>query len=330
MFHIPSRATRAAGRLLAALALACGVAAAHAAGAYPAKTVRLIVPNSPGSTADLVARVVAEGMGHDLGQPFYVENIAGAAGIPGTRQLVGAAADGYTLAVVSSNHAINPGLYPNLPYDSLKDISPVALIGTTPLVLVVGAGSPYKTAQALIAAARAQPGQLTYGSSGKGSVLHLAGELLKSRAGIDMLHVPYKGVNTLLTDVLGGQISAAFLASPSALPQIKAGKLRALAVSTPARLESLPGVPTLAEAGVKDYAYDAWIALVGPAGLPVEVSARLQQSMAKALATPKARELFAAQGFVVRGAGADETARTIRDEVGRSRALIKSASIAVD
>lgn len=338
MYPITSRALRAAGRLLAvaattltAVALpAIGACAAHAAGNYPARTVRLIVPNSPGSTADAVARVLAEGLGQDLGQPFYVENMPGAAGIPGTRQLVSAAADGYTLAVVSSNHAINPGLYRNIPYDSVKDITAVGLIGTTPLVLVVGAGSPYMTAQALIAAARAHPGSLTYGSSGKGSVLHLAGELLKSKAGIDMLHVPYKGVNTLMTDVLGGQINAAFLATPSALPQIKAGKLRALAVSTAARLDSLPTVPTLAESGVRDYAYDAWIALIGPSGLPKDVTARLQQAMGKALAAPKARDLFAAQGFVVKGGNGEETARIIRDELGRSQALIKSASIAVE
>ncbi|MGE8366938.1 Bug family tripartite tricarboxylate transporter substrate binding protein [Cupriavidus sp.] len=338
MFPITSRALRAAGRLFAATAMlsaaaalpVIGAPAVHAADKYPARTVRLIVPNSPGSTADVVARVVAEGLGQDLGQPFYVENIPGAAGIPGTRQLVSAAADGYTLAVVSSNHAINPGLYRNIPYDSVKDITAVALIGTTPLVLVVGAGSPYKTAQELIAAARAHPGSLSYGSSGKGSVLHLAGELLKAKAGIDMLHVPYKGVNTLMTDVLGGQINAAFLATPSALPQIKAGKLRALAVSTPARLDSLPGVPTLAESGVKDYAYDAWIALVGPAGLPRDIIARLQQAMARALAAPKAKELFAAQGFVVKSGNGEETARLIREELGRSQALIKSASIAVE
>ena len=330
MFPNTSRVLRAAGRLLAVAAIAFPVIGAHAADKYPAKTVRLIVPNSPGSTADVVARVVAEGLGQDLGQPFYVENLPGAAGIPGTRQLVAAAADGYTLAVVSSNHAINPGLYRNIPYDSLKDITAVGLIGTTPLVLVVGAGSPYKTVQELLAAARAHPGSLSYGSSGKGSVLHLAGELLKSKAGIDMLHVPYKGVNTLMTDVLGGQINAAFLATPSALPQIKAGKLRALAVSTPARLDSLPAVPTLAESGVKDYAYDAWIALVGPAGLPKDVAARLQQALVKALAAPKARELFAAQGFVVKNGNGEETARLIRDELGRSQALIKSAAIAVE
>ncbi|MGO4153788.1 Bug family tripartite tricarboxylate transporter substrate binding protein [Cupriavidus sp. YAF13] len=336
MFPNTSRVLRAAGRLLAVAAIAFpvigspGAHAAHAADKYPAKTVRLIVPNSPGSTADVVARVVAEGMGKDLGQPFYVENLPGAAGIPGTRQLVSAAADGYTLAVVSSNHAINPGLYRHIPYDSVKDITAVGLIGTTPLVLVVGAGSPYKTVQELVAAARAHPGSLSYGSSSKGSVLHLAGELLKSKSGIDMLHVPYKGVNTLMTDVLGGQINAAFLATPSALPQIKAGKLRALAVSTPARLDSLPAVPTLAESGVKDYAYDAWIALVGPAGLPKDICARLQQALVKALAAPKARELFAAQGFVVKNGNGEETARLIRDELGRSQALIKSASIVAE
>lgn len=182
---------------------------AQAAG-YPDHPIRLIVPTSPGSTADVVARVVAENLGKALAQPLIVENLAGAAGIPGTRQLVAAKPDGYTLAIVSSNHAINPSLYKSMPYDSVKDITPISVIGTTPLVVVVAENSPYRTIGDLLAAARAQPGKINYGSSGNGSVLHLAGELLKSKAGVSMMHIPYRGGNALITDVMSGQIQVAF------------------------------------------------------------------------------------------------------------------------
>jgi tripartite-type tricarboxylate transporter receptor subunit TctC len=190
---------------------------------------------------------------------MIVENLAGAAGIPGTRQLVSAKPDGYTLGIVSSNHAINPSLYKSLPYDTVKDITPISVIGTTPLVVVVAENSPYRTMGDLLKAAKEQPGKINYGSSGTGSVLHLAGELLKSKAGVDMMHIPYKGGNALITDVMSGQIQVAFLATPSVLAQVQAGKLRALAVSTPERVAILPNVPTLDEAGVKGYSYDAWI-----------------------------------------------------------------------
>ena len=311
---------------LGAAALLTAAAPAAAAG-YPDRPIRLIVPTSPGSTADVVARVVADKLGQVLAQPLIVENLAGAAGIPGTRQLVSAKPDGYTLAMVSSNHAINPSLYKSMPYDTVRDITPLAVIGTTPLVVVVADNSPYRDIKALLAAARAQPGRINYGSSGTGSVLHLAGELLKSKAGVDMVHIPYRGGNALITDVMSGQIQTAFLAVPSVLAQIQAGKLRALAVSTPGRLAVLPDVPTLAESGVKDYAYDAWIALIGPAGMPPELVQKLQAATRQAMADAHLRKTLDPQGFVSLGGDSEQAARLLNDEISKTRSLVSAAGL---
>ncbi len=306
---------------------AASIAATAAAADYPDRSIRLIVPTSPGSTADVVARVVADSMGKTLGQTLVVENLSGAAGVPGTRQLVAGKPDGYTLGIVSSNHAINPSLHKSLPYDSVKDITPISIIGTTPLVMVVAQNSPYRTIQDLLKAAREQPGTINYGSAGSGSVLHLAGEMLKAKAKVDMVHIPYRGGSALATDVMSGQIHTAFLAVPSVLGQIKAGKLRALAVSTAQPIAALPGVPSLNEAGVQGYAYDAWIALIGPAGLPADVVQKLQAATAKAMKDGAVLKALSPQGFVSNGSGTDEARQTIVDEIARSAELVKAAGI---
>ena len=327
------------GWLLASAAVAASAVSVTAAAApsattplanasgYPNHPIRLIVPTSPGSTADVVARVVAEHLGKTLAQPMIVENLAGAAGIPGTRQLVAAKPDGYTLAIVSSNHAINPSLYKSMPYDSVKDITPVSVIGTTPLVVVVAESSPYRSIQDLLAAARAQPGKINYGSSGNGSVLHLAGELLKARAGVDMMHIPYRGGNALITDVMSGQIQVAFLAVPSVLAQVQAGKLRALAVSTPERVAALPDVPTLDASGVKGYSYDAWIALIGPAKLPADIVKTLQAATQRTMADPAVLKTLTPQGFVAQGGTTEQAVQTLNAEITKSEALVKAAAV---
>lgn len=297
---------------------------------YPERAVRLIVPTSPGSTADVVARVVADSLAKVLAQSLIVENLSGAAGIPGTRQLVSSQPDGYTLAIVSSNHAINPSLYKAMPYDSVRDITPVAVIGTTPLVLVTSQTSPYLDIQTLLDAARTQPGVINYGSSGTGSVLHLAGELLKSRGKIDMTHIPYRGGNALITDVMSGQIQTAFLAVPSVLAQIRAGKLRALAVSTPERLAVLPDVPTLAESGVKDYSYDAWIALIGPAGMPATVVDTLQAAAVQAMNDPAISKALNPLGFVTQVSSTEQAGQILRDEIAKTQSLVATAGIAAE
>lgn len=297
---------------------------------YPSRPIRVIVPTSPGSTADYLARLVGAELSQGMGQPVVVENMAGAGGIPGTRQLVSAAPDGYTLGIISSNYAVNPSLYRKMPYDSVKDITPISILGTTPLILSVPADSPYKTLQDLVAAAKAKPGSINYASSGKGTALHLAAELFRSRAGIDVVHIPYKGTNAMMTDIMAGQVQFGILASASALPQIRAGKMRALAVTTPRRIDSLPDVPTMAEAGVKDYAYDAWLALIAPAGLPKAVGAQLRAQAARALSAPKVREALASQGLVAVASSEEEADRTIRGEIVRSAALIRAAGVVAE
>jgi len=313
------------------LALAAMLPAAFAqAAGYPDRPIRLIVPTSPGSTADVVARVVAENLGKTLAQPLIVENLAGAAGIPGTRQLVSAKPDGYTLAIVSSNHAINPSLYKSMPYDSVKDITPISVIGTTPLVMVVAENSPYRSVGDLLAAARAQPGKINYGSSGNGSVLHLAGELFKSKASVNMMHIPYRGGNALITDVMSGQIQVAFLAVPSVLAQVQAGKLHALAVSTPERVAALPDVPTLDESGVKGYAYDAWISLIGPAKLPADIVRALQAATQRTMADPAVLKTLTPQGFVSQGSSTEQAVQTLNAEITKSQALVKAAAVTAE
>lgn len=312
-----------------ALATMVFQAPAAQAASYPDHPIRLIVPTSPGSTADVVARVVAENMGKALSQSLIVENLSGAAGIPGTRQLVSSRPDGYTLAIVSSNHAINPALYKDMPYDSVRDITPISVIGTTPLVVVVSKDSPYQDIGALLSDAKAQPGKLNYGSSGTGSVLHLAGELLKSQGDVDMTHIPYRGGSALITDVMSGQIHTAFLAVPSVLPQIRAGALRALAVSTPERLEVLPEVPTLAESGVKDYAYDAWIALIGPAGMSAEHVKQLQAATAQVMKEPAVLKALQPLGFVSQGSTTEYAQKILVDEIRKTQGLVSAAGIEV-
>lgn len=314
-------------RILASCVLAF-VSASSLAAAYPDHPIRLIVPNAPGSTADVVARVVADKLGKTLGQPLIVENLAGVAGILGTQQLVGAKPDGYTLAIVSSNHAINPSLHKKMPYNSVTDITPLSVLGTTPLVLVTAQDSRYRDVGALLAAARAQPGRINYGSSGTGSVLHLAGELLKSQAHVNLTHIPYRGGNALITDVMSGQIQIAFLAVPSVLGQIQGGKLRALAVSTSERLSVLPQVPTLAESGVPGYAYDAWIEFIGPAKLPADIIKRLQDAAIQTMHDPAVQKKLEPLGFVCQGKDAKQAGALLRADIVKSRELVKSAGIA--
>lgn len=309
-----------AGALVLASSAAC--VSARAAGAYPNHPVRLIVTSAPGSGLDLVARAIAPDMGKKLKQSFVVENKAGAAGIPGTREIVTAAPDGYTLGLVSSNHAINPSMHPDLPYDTVKDITAVTLIGSVPLVLAVPANSPYKTAQDLIQAAKAHPDKINFGSAGLGSALDVAGLMLEKMAHIKFMHIPYRGGNPLMTDLMSGQVATAFLAVSTAESQIKAGTIRALAVSSARRLPSLPAVPTLAESGVAGYHYAAWIGLIGPAKLPTQVVELLQSTVHDVIALPNVKKQFAVQGFDPSGTSSAEFLDTLKKEITSTRELM--------
>ncbi len=302
-----------------------GASPAQAESAYPERPIRLVVTSSPGSGLDTVARTISDDMGRILKQPVVVENKAGAAGIPGTKDILASAPNGYTLGLVSSNHAVNPSLNPSLPYDSVNGLTAITLLGYVPVVLTVPANSPYKTLRDLVNAAGKAPESINYGSSGTGSALHLASVLLENKAGIKMMHIPYKGGSALTSDLISGQIDTAFLAVPTAYGQIQAGTLRALAVSTPKRLELLPGVPTLDESGVKGYEYIPWIGLIGPAGLDKSVTELLQKTIADVIQLPQMKTKFDAQGFMPAGSTPDAFKQLIKNDVELSAELVKQA-----
>ena len=297
---------------------------------YPAKPIRLIVPSSAGNVADLVARTLAGPMAKALGQSVVVENVTGAGGVTGTDRMVRSAKDGYTIGLASSNHAINPSIYKSMPFDSLNDIAPIMVVGTTPLALVVHPSVQAKDARELVALAKAKPNLLNYGSAGNGTVLHLAGVLLVSEAGVEIVHVPYKGFATMFSDLLGGQIQLAFVGVPSVAGHIKSGKLVALGVSTTGRSAILPDVPTLAEAGLPGYSFDAWLALMGPAGLPQPILDRLNAAAKIALASPEVQETFAAQGVVIVGSTPETAAQFFRTELDKHSRLVKRSGASLE
>lgn len=244
-------------RFFPLLVMAYASFSAHAQLASTEKPIRMVVPLTAGSTVDAVARALGPGLGRATGHSIVVENVVGAGGITGTAQIVKAPKDGLTLGMISSNHVINPGIYKTVPYDSIKDITPMAVLATVPLVLVVNPKLPVRSLQELREYAKAHPGALNYGSAGNGSTLHLASELLISEAGINMKHVPYRGTGPLITDLIGGQVQLAFVSVSQVASQVKAGTLRAIAVSTTTRSSTLAEVPTMVEAGVPGYSFDA-------------------------------------------------------------------------
>jgi len=313
--------------LAAVFALTCVGVVAHAQSDKP---LRMIVPLAAGSTVDTLARAMAPGFGRATGHPIVVENVVGAGGIPGTSQIVKAPKDGLTLGVISSNHVINPGIYKTVPYDSLKDIAPIAVPATVPLVLVVNPTLPMKNLKELLAYAKANPGKLNYGSAGNGSTLHLAGELLISETGIDMKHVPYRGTGPLITDLIGGQVQLGFVSISQVAPQVKAGMLRALAVSTPARSAALPDVPTVAESGAPKYSFDAWIAMIGPAGLPKAIVDADYLAAKTALSSPEAQTALSAQGLTIVNTGPDLAPAFFQAELTKHQKLVKQSGATLD
>lgn len=274
-------------RGLAALALASIATAAAAQGNWPAKPIRLVVPYPPGGGTDAVVRVIAPKIGAALGQQIVIENRGGASTVIGTDAVAKSAPDGYTFGVITDSHSINPN-FRKLPYDSVKDFKPVSQLVYVPFALVVPSSSPYKSVQQLVAGAKAAPGKLSYASLGDGSPHYLAAEWFRLLIGIDLVHVPYKGVGPALTDVMAGQVNTMFTGLSTAIPQIKAGRLTALGVSSPKRHHTLPDVPALAETpGLSEFEYRAWYGVVTPAGVPNEIVARMSNEIRKALSDPE-------------------------------------------
>jgi tripartite-type tricarboxylate transporter receptor subunit TctC len=314
------------GAGLAASALACAALAQD----YPSKPVHIVVPFGPGGAVDTVSRIVGQRLSEQLKQPFVIENRAGASGNLGAEAVAKAAPDGYTILMGANGLATNGALFDKLPFDTLRDFAPVARIGYAPLVLVVPAASPAKSLSGLIAQAKAQPGKLSYGTAGNGSSGHLASELLRSTAGIDVFHVPYKGGAPALTDLVGERISFMLINPVEAVPHVKAQRLRALAVSGEKRLALLPGAPTFAEAGLPGYEASVWWGLVAPARAPREVVRRLSDETLRALEDPGVREKLEAQGAVVAPQASDEFGRFLAREIRTWEAVIRKSGIRAD
>ncbi len=248
---------------------------------YPAKPIRIVVPLAAGGPGDVLARAVGQKLSESAGQPVVVDNRPGANTNVGNEFVAKAPPDGYTLLATASTLTINPALYPKLPYDAIRDFAPISLIGSAPLILVVHPSLPVKSVKELVALAKSKPGQLHYGSAGNGSVLHLAGEMLNTSAGIKLVHVPYKGVTNAFSDLLGGQISIMFPGAPIALPQVKAGKLRALATTGAARTAAAPELPPVTDAGFPGYEISVWYGLLAPLGTVPAIINRLHAETSK-------------------------------------------------
>ena len=321
--------------LVAFAAAALAARSLRAQGAWPSRTVRVVVPFAPGGTTDILARALAPELAKAFGQGVIVDNRAGAGGNLGADLVAKSPPDGYTLVMGTvGTQAINPSLYPKMPYDAAKDFAPVTLVAGVPNVLVM---NPAKAKAAgitdvrsLIAYARANPGKLNMASSGNGTSIHLAGELFKSMTGTYMVHFPYKGSGPALLDLVGGTMDLMFDNLPSALPHVKAGKLVALAVTSSARSAALPAVPTVAEAGVKGFEATSWFGLLAPAGTPADIVQRIQQESAKALASPALRERLLSQGAIPGGMPPAEFGRFIATETKKWAAVVKSSGAKVD
>jgi tripartite-type tricarboxylate transporter receptor subunit TctC len=318
--------------LLAALTVGSGSAfAQNPATSYPNKAIRFVVPYTPGGTTDILARIIAAELTKNWGQQVFVDNRPGAGGNIGTDFVAKADPDGYTIVMGAiSTHAINPSLYKNIPYDHIKDFAPVTRVGFLPNVLVVNPSLPVKTVKEFIAYGKANPGKLSYASPGTGTSLHLSGELFKSVTGVDMVHVPYKGSAPALTDLLGGQVLAMFDNLPASLPHIKAGKLRALAVTTAKRAPALPEVPTMVEAGVPDFVVTSWFAVFVPAKTPKEIIAKLNSEMVKVLNSPGVKEKLAEQSVEAAPTTPEELAAFVKSETERWGKVIKATGATVD
>jgi tripartite-type tricarboxylate transporter receptor subunit TctC len=298
---------------------------ASAVEAYPARPIRFIVPFPPGGGNDIVGRIIAAKLTEGLGQQVVVDNRGGAGGTVGTDITAKAPPDGYTMLVNNISLAVNHTLVRKLPYDTLRDLAPVSLVGRQPNVLVVHPGIAAKSLRELIDLARAKPGELNYGSGGNGTASHLATEMLKLMTKTDITHVPYKGLGPALTDLIGGRVELIISTMASALPQVKTGKLRPLAVTTTRRSSFFPQVPTMDEAGVKGYEFSTWYGLLVPAGTPHAILERLNLAVQKAVASPAVAEQFAAQGLEPASSSPREFAAYLKSEIAKWGRVIKAS-----
>lgn len=324
---------RRALRVLSMLVAGLGVLATATSQAqtYPTRAITLIVPFPAGGTTDILGRFVGQALSAAWNQPVVVENRGGAGGNIGAAAVAKAAPDGYTLLVGTvGTHAINASLYAKMPYDTLKDFAPVTQIASVPNMLVVTPSLPVGSVTELIAYAKANPGKLNMASSGNGTSIHLSGELFKVMTGVDMVHVPYKGSAPALNDLMAGQVQLMFDNMPSALPQVKGGTLKALAVTTATRSPAMPDLPTVAEAGVPGFEASSWFGVFAPAGTPKEIVAKLQTEIARILKSPEMTERLAQQGAVAVGNTPDEFGAYVQSELVKWAGVVKASGARVD
>lgn len=315
------------------LALACAAMAAQAqvqSGDYPARAVKLIVPYAPGGSADIAARLISAEWAKALGGEMFIENRAGAGGNLGVDSVAKSAPDGYTIGLQTVSLAINPALFPKMPFNTAKDLAPVGMVASSQHVLVVGQQFAPKNVAELIAAAKAAPGKYSYGSAGAGSTFHMSAELFKARAGVSVLHVPYRGGGPALIDTIAGQVNMSFPVLSAALPQVQGGKLRALGVTGAKRSSLMPDVPTIAEAGLPGYSFETWFMAFAPAGTPPALIEKLNAALNKALATPAIRERMIKEGFDPIASTPVAARARLESEMPQWAALIKERGITAE
>jgi len=298
---------------------------------YPAKPIRLVVPFTPGGSTDILARAIGLELTKAWGQPVVIENVPGAGGSIGADKVAKAPADGYTLLMGHiGTLAVNPSLYPNLPYDPVKNFAPVAWVARVPNVLVVHPSVKATTVQELVALAKSKPGQLNYGSGGNGSAANLATEYFKMQTGTSLLHIPYRGTAPAVTDLVGGQIQVLFTGAPAVMGQIKSGQVRALAVSSPKRMDALPDLPTVADAGYKNFEADQWYGVVAPAGTPKDIVAKLNSQINQSLNSAELKTRLNNEGAVATPNTPEVFGSLIQSEIARWKPVIQSGRVKAD
>ena len=297
---------------------------------YPSRPVRFILPFPPGGGTDILGRVIAERLSASLGQPVVTENRGGAGGNVGAEAAAHSAPDGYTIVLVAPSLAISPSLYSKLNYDPVKDLAPISLVATVPNVMITNPSVEAKNLQEFIALARSRPGAMNYGSGGAGTSNHLAGELFNIVTGTKLVHVPYKGVNLAMQGVLAGEIQLVFIGIPAALPHIKAGKLRALALVAPQRSPALPEVPTVAEAGLKDFEVTTWYGVMAPTGTPRPIITRLNGELVKIMQTPDVKERLAGMATDPLTSTPEEFAAYLKQEIAKWGDVVRKAHLKAD
>lgn len=314
----------------ALMTIAACSAASGAVWAQEKPPVRIIIPASAGSGVDTQIRAITTPLSKTLGQSVVVENLAGAGGVSGTQQIVRANADGNTLGVVSNNHAVNPAVFKKMPFDSLKDITPICVVGSTPFVLVVNPKLPVKSLKEFQALLKSKPGELNYASSGNGTIIHLAAaQLLEELNGVAK-HIPYKGTGPMVTDLLAGVVDFGVVAVPVAQSHVKSGSLRALGVANHQRLASLPDVPTYAEQGFPSIDVNGWFAFIGPANLPAATVKRLHSAVVATFATPEAKEAMDQQQNIIKPMSVEDSRQYFETEINRYARLVKKANVTID